>query len=114
MDRDEAIRRIREGLKARSGKSWSVKGGRGTGYGWLRIDAPPARRRFEWDGTTPVAEGREGYASKADREELAKLLGLETIHAQGESVPASSDYRVEYVDRAEGRPPSKIGRPYWD
>lgn len=99
---DEAIIRIRKALKARSGKSWSVHRGTGTAYCWITIHAPPSRR------------GEFGYMSDADRAELAKLLGLETVHSQGESVAASSAYRQEYVDRAEGREPSVIGEPYWD
>lgn len=43
-DRDEAIARIRAGLKKRTGRPWSVTGGRGTAWGWIRIGSPPARR----------------------------------------------------------------------
>lgn len=102
LERDEAIKRIRKALKARSGKAWSVTGGRGTAWGWILVHAPPARR-----------EGY-GYMSEADRTELARLLGLERVHDQGESIPAGSDYREEYVDRAEGRTPSVYGKQYWD
>lgn len=119
MDREEAIQRIKAGLRRRSGKQWSVTGGRGTAWGWLRIDAPPTRRRFDWEGQ-PVEEGVQpvegrGYMSLEDRRELAALLGLtDPIHPKGESVPASHDHRQEYVDRAEGRTPSRVGVPYWD
>ena len=112
MDRDEAISRIRKALKARSGKSWSVTGGRGTAWGWIKISAPPARRTASFDGAETVSEF--GCMTLADRAELATLLGLERTHPQGESIPASTAYRTEYVDRAEGRPPSTIGTPYWD
>ena len=44
LTRDQAIKRIRDALKLRSGKPWSVTGGTGTAWGWIRIDAPPARR----------------------------------------------------------------------
>ena len=37
IDRDEAIKAIRTALKRRTGKTWSVKGGRGTAWGWLTI-----------------------------------------------------------------------------
>lgn len=114
MDRAEAIRRIKAGLKVRSGKAWSVTGGRGTAWGWLTIDAPPARRKFQGDGVTPT-ESEFGYPSMADREELAKLLDLkQPTHHQGVSVASSSDYYEEYVARAEGRTPEKYGKPYWD
>ncbi len=115
LSRGEAIAAIRSALKRRSGKAWSVKGGRGTAYGWLRIDAPPARRAFEWDGVTSTT-AEFPYPSLADRQELADLLGLgpTPVHPQGISVPASSDYYQEYVDRANGLRPSVFGAPYWD
>lgn len=43
-DRDDAIRRIRQALRRRSGKAWSVTGGRGTAWGWITITAPPRRQ----------------------------------------------------------------------
>jgi hypothetical protein len=45
-DRDEAIQRIKAALKRRSGKVWSVRGGSGTAWGWITVDAPPARRTW--------------------------------------------------------------------
>ena len=101
-DRDDTIRIIRDALKRRSGKAWSVTGGRGTAWGWIAITVPP-RRRTEFGGMTD-----------SDRAELAQLLGLDSAHFQGVNIPASSDYRREYIDRAEGRTPSVVGRPYWD
>jgi hypothetical protein len=170
LDRDEAIKRIKAALKRRSGKAWSVTGGKGTAWGWIEIDATPKNRTWQWIQTTspevpsegayyggaygltpgyrvgPGAEDRitspaddpwareavemgrsviynwevnrpdqlYGHMSPADREELASLLGLTTVHYQGESIAASSDHRREYVDRAEGRTPSVIGQTYWD
>lgn len=112
MDRDETIQRIRKALRRRSGKTWSVTGGRGTAWGWITIDAPPARRHFGFDGED---RGEPGVMGLANREELGKLLGLEgRVHQQGVNVPASTEYRQEYVDRAEGRVPSVEGTPYWD
>jgi hypothetical protein len=102
MDRDEAIKRIRAALKRRSGKPWSVTGGRGTAYGWIEINAPPSRRE------------RFGCMNAQDQIELAYLLGMDRVHPQGESIPAGNDYRQEYVDRAEGREPSVRGEQYWD
>ena len=46
MDRNEAIKTIRTELKKKTGKSWSVTGGRGTGWGWIEVTAPPRRRVF--------------------------------------------------------------------
>ena len=98
MDRDDTIREIRAALKRRSGKAWSVNGGRGTSYGWLTIAAPPARRTDF------------GYLSDADQRELADLLGV-AVHHQGVMVPSGNDYYREYIDRANGREPSVCGRP---
>jgi hypothetical protein len=126
MDRDEAIARIRKALKARSGKAWSVKGGRGTAWGWIDIDAPPARRTAEFikkpDSNTHSMEDYEevdtgkpnGHMSPNDRALLSSLLGLERVHHQGISIPAGHDFYNEYVARAEGRPVEKLGQQYWD
>src|SRR2546423_1163620 len=43
-DRNGIIKEIKTALETRSGKKWSVTGGKGTAYGWITIDAPPARR----------------------------------------------------------------------
>jgi len=112
--RDEAIQRIKTALKRRSGKNWSVTGGRGTAWGWIRIDAAPKDRRYEADGVT-LADHAFGYPSLAQRQELGTLLGFDRpSHCQGESIPSSSAYYTEYIDRAEGRTPSVTGTPYWD
>lgn len=128
MDRTETIKRIRKALKKRSGKAWSVTGGRGTAWGWLTIDAPPARRKWVQVKTGETDEnGRDvyrwehqpdaeyGHISPDERRELATLLGLENpTHNQGVSIPAGGDYWSEYIDRAEGGTPAKCGVPYWD
>lgn len=113
-DRATAIAELRAALKRRSGKSWSVTGGKGTAYGWLRIDAPPKRRIFTWDGTAKLEPVGPGVMSLADRIELANLLGLDTVHAQGVSIPASTAHRLEYMQRANGQTPDEIAQPYWD
>ncbi len=170
-DRDATIRRIKTALKKRSGKTWSVTGGKGTAYGWISIDAPPARRTWQ-DVTTHTPEppvegaiyrgalgftpeyrvcagaeepitspaddpwareaaeqGRQplycwevsrpgepfGHMSPDERVELGRLLGLSrAVHFQGQSIAADPRYRVEYIDRAEGRKPSRHGERYWD
>lgn len=125
-DRDVAIAEIRKALRDRSGKAWSVKGGRGTAWGWLTIDAPPRRCTFESRETgetdafgLPVYEWVDtgepgGDMGPEDRRELAELLGLESVHPQGVSIPASADHRREYVARARGERPTVIGEQYWD
>lgn len=106
VDRDAAIAVIRAMLRKRSGKSWSVRGGRGSSWGWITVGAPPSRR------------GADGWMTESDRIELAELLGLNPgsgqVGVQGLTIPASSDYRNEYIARAEGREPDVIGIPYWD
>lgn len=101
-DRDEAIAQIRKSLRQRSGTTWSVTGGRGTAWGWITVTAPPKRR------------GRYDDMSPEDCQQLAALLGLDHVHCQGVSIPAGSDYRREYVDRARGVTPKVVGSPYWD
>jgi hypothetical protein len=100
-DRNVTIAAIRKALRARSGKAWSVTGGSGTAWGWIRIHVPPAKR----SGSMMSDEARA---------ELGTLLGLPPVHPQGVSIPSSNDYYREYTDRAEGRTPSKIAQPYWD
>ena len=128
LTRADAIKRIKAGLERRSGVKWSVTGGTGTAYGWLRIDAPPSRRtwhrvadatQYDSNGHPRYVEVNDpskkyGFAGKEDRDLLAKLLGKETVHIQGEQVPASNDHYREYIDRAEGREPRKIAERYWD
>lgn len=112
LDRTIAIKLIRDALRKRSGKAWSVTGGRGTAYGWITISAPPARCVYDSDGNRTDSEF--GYMGRRDREELARLLGLDHVHMQGETVAASNDYRLEYIARARGQTPTVHGTQYWD
>ena len=128
-DRDETIQRIKTALQRRSGKPWSVTGGRGTAWGWIAIDAPPKRRTWshrlkngggvvgapedykEYDTGKPNA----GHMSPEDRAELGRLLGKAgPSYQDGESIPASGGHYQEYIDRAEGRAPTRLGVAYWD
>jgi hypothetical protein len=125
-DRDTTIATIKAALKRRSGKAWSVTGGKGTAWGWIEINAQPARRtwrhRLKAGACGDIPENYEEYdsgsrggdMSPADRAELAELLGLDYAHCQGLNIPASMAYRREYIDRAEGRAPAAIAEPYWD
>ena len=65
LSRAAVIARIKRGLESRSGKRWSVTGGTGTAYGWLHIDAPPARRTWR-DRPRPGATGLGTYAEDWD------------------------------------------------
>lgn len=108
LDRDVAIKLIREALKKRSGKQWSVTGGRGTAYGWIYINVPPARQKYTHEG-----QPGGGLAHPSEIAELSRLLGTE-VHHQGESIPASTAHRREYIERARGFEPTKIAEAYWD
>src|SRR4051812_30794614 len=99
--RDTTIAEIRRALKARSGVAWSVKGGRGTAWGWIRISAPPARCNDF------------GSMNADDADRLAQLFGLDRGHHQGVSVPASTAHYREYIERANGRP-AEPTPAYWD
>lgn len=127
MDRDEAVARIRKALRQRTGRTWSVTGGRGTAWGWITIDAPPARRTMH-SRLKPMARSTSptdyemvdtgepgGYMTPEDQKILGDALGLtDRAHHQGVSIPASSAYYEEYVARAEGRTPERYGEQYWD
>jgi hypothetical protein len=129
-DRNETIKRIKTALQKRSGKTWSVTGGRGTAWGWIKIDAPPSRatwsHRLKAGAVTDRPEDYEPYdsgepghnLSPIDRADLCVLLGLENngqhVSDSGVSIAASGDYYSEYTERAEGRTPTKIAQPYWD
>jgi len=100
IDVDEAIVLIREALRQRSGKSWSVKRGSGTGYGWITVSAPPKRM---------VDYGM----SEDDRAELGRLFGKD-VHCQGLKIPADYAYRRHYVALAMGLESLTHAAPYWD
>ena len=98
MDRNVVTKLIKSELKRRSGKTWSVTGGRGTAYGWITITAPSCL-----------------WMTPEQCQELATLLGLSSpVHPQGESIMASHTAYLEYIDRAKGQTPQKIAEPYWD
>jgi len=113
-DRNKVIVDIKRALKRRSGRAWSVTGGKGTAYGWITIKSLPSERTANLDGTAPHEHPEFGYMTLADREQLAQLLGLERIHAQGESIPAGYNYYREYLRRANGQTPAEYGKQYWD
>lgn len=100
QDRNLTIKALRKALKARTGRSWSVTGGRGTAWGWITIQAPPARQ--------------DGYStSEEDREILGQALG-ERVGHQGAFVPASQDHRREILEQAHGLAVSQGASQYWD
>ena len=102
IDRDEAIAQIKAAFKAR-GLRYSVKGGRGTAWGWIHIDLLPSDyKKMDEDGR------------KAAYKRLGEDIGLDRLCYSSEGIPSTSDYYREYVDRASGKTPSVFGKPYWD
>jgi hypothetical protein len=101
IDRNDAIAQIKAAFKAR-GMKFSVTGGRGTAWGWISIDLLPA-----------------DYKKLSPDERTAKLGELNDAigksgHHSSISIPSSSQYYREYIDRASGIEPTVIGEPYWD
>lgn len=103
LDRNRTIQALRLALKARTGRTWSVRGGRGSVWGWITITAPPSRC------------GTHREMSDEDREILAAALDHNTryVSTQGVDIPASTAYRREYLARACGQPYERAN-PYWD
>jgi hypothetical protein len=107
MTRDETIKEIRAALKRRTGKLFSVTGGKkGTAWGWIRIDAPPKIRDTD--------EGNNWRKELHAALNLGDRFTTDSGHAYSIDIPAAYDFRQEYIDRANGRPPSVIGKHYWD
>lgn len=95
----EVAKLIRKALRERSGKAWSVTIGRGTAYGWITIDISDRTRTM----------------TEAERAELAQLLGVESVHHQGESIPSSMAYRRVWLARClYGDDLGFTAEPYWD
>lgn len=126
--RDAVIDAIRKALKVRSGKPWSVTGGRGTAWGWITVESPPARRtqrcRLKAGAVTTYPDDYEHYDSglpggsmlAADAAELAKLLGIEPSQChQHWSIPAQRDFqRVALCRAMHGRDGGFTAEANWD
>ena len=108
--RDTTIAAIKAAFKRR-GFRYSVTGGRGTAWGWITIDLLPAVYKGCWNGDAESSREKRLslYREMADRLGNPHGEGYGTV-----SIPASTDYYREYIDRAEGRKPAVIGQPYWD
>ena len=102
LDRNDAVKAIRAAFKAR-GLRYSVVGGRGTAWGWITIGVLPSEVR-----------GKNRDEVAALYRKLGEDLGERMTCGGNIGVPASSEYRREYLDRASGRTPSVKGTPYWD
>lgn len=116
IDRNEAIKRIRVALKKRTGRPWSVTGGRGTAWGWITVQAPPKRRvdhiqSETWDRANPdkllftevapPAGGNGLYTNLEDCAELAKIFSLDKLHIHAQGLSISPDSNEYYVYLAE-------------
>ena len=84
----EYTKLLRKMLKERTGRTWSVKVGSGTGYSWLTINAPPARI-VDWK------------MSPDDESLLASVLGEDSI-GQYHQIPPTSGYRAWNMARVAG------------
>jgi hypothetical protein len=121
---NDICKQIKNALNERShSHKWTCRHGKGTSHGWLRISAVPKYCTYhfrpingDWQNCEEYNDPLKPYGNmgKADREELARLLGLERVHCQGEQVPASSAYYEEYLCRAQGKQPTRYGEQYWD
>lgn len=93
---------IKASLKARTGRSWSVKIDSGSAYGWLTIASMP-KDFNEWS------------MKDEDRKELATALGLDYVHNQGEKVPPQRDfYRVALARAMTGTDLGYTATPNWN
>jgi len=100
--RNEVIKVIRHHLKKRTGKAWSVTGGRGTAWGWITITSPPARQVNH-------------RITDEDGKELGEVLGLGPSHHQGINIPSQTDYYREFLFRAiHGHAGPFIATAQWD
>jgi hypothetical protein len=99
--RNNVIKRIKTAL-AKRGYKYSVTGGSGTAWGWIHIDLMPAELKL----LTP--ERRQAAYRR-----MAEALGMKYA-GDGVSVPASTAHYREYLERAEGKMPTKIAEAYWD
>lgn len=88
-ERAAAIGAIRTALRERSGKRWSVRGGRGTSYGQIIINAQEGRL------------DSNGNMTEADARELHALLAMGGAVPPGK-VCVEPRRRLEFVARARG------------
>lgn len=125
QDRNQTIALLKELLKQRTGTSWSVRGGKGTAWGWIKIESMPARQtwrsRLKEGAMSNAPENFERYdsgmpggsMSPDDIAALSDALG-KRVHCQGESVAASTQHRLEVLQRAAGVQVTAKPEQYWD
>jgi hypothetical protein len=126
MTRNEATKRIRKALKEKTGRVWSVTGGRGTGYGWVRIQAAKKDRvahrqnpgykgwmtisqcvmetgKPPWIEFVSDDKAENQYTSDADCELLTRIFQTPyKHHYQGLSIkPGATELYVQRVEAWE-------------
>lgn len=94
---------LKKALKVATGRAWSVRGSRGTAYGWLNVSAPKDRE-----------EGPYGYTSEEDRVLLREAFQTERIHHQGYMIPSSRGFYWQAAQAVTGRPITIHGVRDWD
>lgn len=100
MNIDDTVKFIRTALKIRTGRSWSVTRGTGTGYGWIKI-APPAKR---CDGFN---------VNEEDRATLEAILG-HAARGGKYTVPDDNKYYLATVQQICNVEVTVDPQPYWD
>jgi hypothetical protein len=125
QDRDATIKALRVALKAKTGRAWSVTGGRGTAWGWITITAPAARRTY----TRVLKEGAEEFRpesyewvntgepdrsmSPEDSATLSAIFG--DCHHQGIKVdPRGKDYERHLALAIHGEDLGFKSESHWD
>lgn len=98
-DRNGTIAALKRILKERTGRTWSVRGGQGTSWGWIDVVSMPKQQV-------------EGSMTDADKALLSAVFS-ETVHHQGVSIAASTAHRREYLRRAAGLS-FAVAAAYWD
>lgn len=100
---DQFTKTLRQLLRERTGRDWSVTRGRGTAYSWVRITAPK-KRLVQY-----------GYLSVEDQIILSSVFGTPVGH-QGESVRTERGVRGWYILKALGANTDgwDVAPPSWD
>lgn len=99
-NRSEVTKMIKGFLKARTGRDWSVTGGTGTAWGWLRITAPKGRKV-------------DFRATMEDQILLGLAMGCDWPQ-EAFSVASSDGHWLAALQRAAGLEVTGSEVPYWD
>lgn len=126
--RSEVTKAIKRNLKSLTGLTWSVTGGKGTGYSWLTIMSPKARRvahivnpaydqnkmSFEQEDVLPYIEVEPSeenggwYMSREDRLILVEAMGLSMNRVTMQGISISPDSWNFYLYRSYHGAPEEV------